>query len=125
MYDLSFHAQNGLGFSVPNVDVLLTLPNDRVISKQTDYSGHVSFEMIPQGKYVIEITAFGGFSEIYSGDVANDSNSIQDIVINSTGYGLVLLPIFVLFLIVFSYFRSPGLRKTTKKTYKNIGKSFR
>jgi hypothetical protein len=125
LYDLSFHAQNGLGFSVPNVDVLLTLPNDRVISKQTDYSGHVSFEMIPQGKYVIEITAFGGFSEIYSGDVANDSNSIQDIVINSTGYGLVLLPIFVLFLIVFSYFRSPGLRKTTKKTYKNIGKSFR
>ena len=125
LYDLSFHAQDNLGFSIQNADVLLTLPNDRIISKQTDSSGHVSFEMIPQGKYVIEITALGGFSEIYSGDVANDSNSTKDIGVTVSIYEIIILLISVLFLIVFSYFRSPSIRKTTKKAYKNIGKSFR
>tara|TARA_B100000029_G_scaffold508496_1_gene595499 strand:- start:13230 stop:15257 length:2028 start_codon:yes stop_codon:yes gene_type:complete len=124
LHDLTFNVKDQVGFSVSDADVLLTMPNGLKIMKQTDDSGEVIFNLVPNGEYNIQVSKFG-LSRSYSGNVSNDSSSYETIkVLFSSSTILIVLLLIVLISIAFVS-ESPTLNKSVKKNFKNLLKSFK
>ena len=121
LYDLSFRVDDAFGYSVSNAQVLFTMPNGLKVLKQTDGHGQVTFNMIPEGEYNLEVSNFG-LSNVYSGNVSSDSISTQNLSVLLSSFAILISVLLIIIVLSFSYWRSPNLRKTVKTNYKNFTK---